>query len=90
MINGFSLVRHFDPDFTPCGCVTHVFYTVPCTSVYEKRLIERVSRTMYLDNYARVCAACGAVWATEPVLHQTDHSPRLRARGRGPRQRCTP
>ncbi|KKN68012.1 hypothetical protein LCGC14_0455680 [marine sediment metagenome] len=77
MIKGFRLVRHFDPDFTPCGCVTHLFYTVDCGEVYEKRLTVRVHSNVYLCIFARVCAACGAAWSSEAEMFRSEVEQRL-------------
>lgn len=71
MTNGFRLVRHFDPDFAPCGCVTHLFYTVDCGEVYEKRLVVHVHADVYLSIFARVCAACGTAWTSEPEMFRS-------------------
>lgn len=53
-------VAHYSTDFTPCGCATHAFIGVPCTSVERENYVGKRG-TANTKAWCR-CMNCGEEW----------------------------
>jgi hypothetical protein len=58
---GAHLVPHCDSAMAPCGCVTHVAFAIPATSV--QWTVKRVGNGQW--RYQLRCMACGRSWSRQ-------------------------